>query len=806
MKKITLLINIVSFLIIIPSFAQEEKQAVDYVDPMIGTVDSRWMLYPGVSMPFGMVKLSPDNQEHKWKAGYDPRIENIAGFSHIHSWVMGGLLMMPTTGELKLTPGTEKEPDKGYRSRFNQANEIASPGYYSVFLDDYKIQCELTSTTRTGFQRYTFPESNSARIIIDLLTPTEYNYMVDWAEITKVSDKEIQGFSKQKTFDHFSSLNNEYTIYFVVKFSKAYDSFNGWISPKENMDFNEMIKTGGVIKDTYEVHGRGDMGVYLDFKTKTDEQILMQTGISLVSIEQARLNLETETKAFGWNFDRAHETGRDTWNQLLKIIEVEGGTEKDKIKFYTNLYRSYSARTIWSDVNGKYTDMCEQIATAKDPESPVYGCDAFWNTFWNLNQLWALETPEIANSWVKSLLEIYDRGGWLPKGPTGIEYSSIMVASHEVALINSVYQKGIRNYDIEKAYEAIKHVQMNQGKAHPCGGLVGNRQLQIYMELGYVPHGPGTSKNYFGTLKEGPVSNTLEYAFDDWNVAQMARALGNTKDYQYFTKRANNFKNVFDIKEGYVRPKLANGEWVQAESAFGDQKRSDSWKGTGFIEGNAWQYTWFVPHDVNALVKMMGKEEFNERLNKGFEMSAKTNFNASGDLFVLYPINHGNQPNMQAAYLFNFSGKPWLTQKWSREIMDNYYGSNPEDGWPGDEDQGQMGAWFVMSAMGLFEMDGGGSTTPVYEISSPLFEKITIHLDTNYYSGETFIIEAPGSSSKNRYIQKATLNGEKLTKPWFLHEELVKGGKLTLKMGPKPNKKWGSKPEDTPPSMSKPLD
>ena len=408
MRKVFLFTSII-YLSVFLSLAQESKQPVDYADPMIGTVDSRWMLYPGVSMPFGMVKLSPDNQEHKWKAGYDYKIDNIAGFSHIHSWVMGGLLMMPTTGKLKLVPGTEKDPDKGYRSRIHHSTEIATPGYYSVFLDDYQIKCELTATTRTGFQKYTFPKSDSARVIVDLLTPTEYNYQVDWAEVTKVNDHEIQGFSKQKTFDHFSDLNNEYTIFFVMKFNKAFESFNGWIAPKENMDFSQMIKTGGIIKDTYQVYGRGDMGVYLNFKTKAGEQILVQTGISLVSIEQARLNLETETKDFGWDFEKARKKGRDTWNHLLKIIEVEGGSETDKTKFYTNLYRSYSARTIWSDVNGKYTDMCEQIVTAKNPESPVYGCDAFWNTFWNLNQLWTLATPEIANSWVESLLEIYDR-------------------------------------------------------------------------------------------------------------------------------------------------------------------------------------------------------------------------------------------------------------------------------------------------------------------------------------------------------------------------------------------------------------
>jgi len=767
------------------------KEPVDYVDPMIGTSSSRWMLYPGPSMPFGMVKLSPDNRKHAWKGGYEYNIENIMGFSHIHSWIMAGLLLMPTVGELKTTPGTEEDPDRGYRSRFRHETEVASPGYYAVTLDDYDIRAELTSTTRAGSMRFTFPRSDEARILFDLKFPAEFDYDVQWAYIRKVSDSQIEGFSKQRTEDGFCSLQNEYVVHFVVQFSEPFRSFGTW----NNEDIQH---------DTYEVHGTNDIGCFVEYDTDAGQVIQLKTGISLVSIDQARLNLATETDPFGWDFNAVRHTARKTWNDLLSRIEVEGGTETDKIKFYTNFYRSYAARTIWSDVNGKYIDMNERLCQLDDPNLPVFGCDAFWNTFWNLNQLWALATPDVANQWVASLLEIYDRGGWLPKGPTGIEYSSIMVASHEVALINSAFQKGIRNYDVAKAYEAIRHVQTVPGRAHPGGGLVGNRQLEPYMRLGYVPHGPGTTKHHFGTKEEGPVSNTLEYAFDDWNVAQMAKALGKEEDYHYFTKRAFNYKNVFDVTTGYVRPKLATGDWADARSRYGDQVRHDSWVGMGFIEGSAWQYTWFVPHDVTGLIQLMGKDEFNRRLEKGFVESRKSNFNATGDLFAHYPINHGNQPNMQAAYLFNYSGQPWKTQHWAREIMDNYYGDDPVDGWPGDEDQGQMGAWYVMSAIGLFEMDGGGSVNPFYEITSPLFSKITIHLDNRYYPGKKFIIQAKNCSKKNRYIQSATLDGKPLTRCWFYHSELVDGGSLVLEMGPHPNRLWASAPGDAPPSMSGP--
>jgi predicted alpha-1,2-mannosidase len=758
---------------------QMTKPPVDYVDPLMGTTFARWMLFPGVSMPFGMVKLSPDNQRKGWKAGYEYKIHNISGFSHLHSWTMGGLLTMPATGKLHITPGTEKDPDLGYRSRFSHENEIAKPGYYSVFLDDYGIKVELTSTTRAGFQRYTFPESKTARILVDLKIPTEYGYEVFDAMIIKVSDTEIEGYSTQQSLR--GANYNEFRLHFVMRFSKPFASFNGWVHD-------------AIVRDTnlvWNIFGDNDTGAFLTFETEEGEQIMVQSGISLVSIDQARLNLETEMDPFNWDFDACAKHSRETWNDLLSSIMVDGGTQTDFKKFYTNMYRVYASRTTWSDVNGKYMDMYEKVQQVEDPESPVYGCDAFWNTFWNLNQLWTLQHPDIANKWVRSLLEIYDKGGWLPKGPTGIEYSSIMVASHEIPLMVSAYQKGIRNFDVNKMYEAIRHNQMEQGKLHEGGGMVGNRHLDSYMKLGYVPN------------EEGPVSNTLEYAYDDWCVAQMAKALGKTSDYKTFMKRAFNYKNVFNPDVGYVWMKNSDGSWREDFTPYGHSV----FLGPGFVEGNAWQYTWFVPHDQAGLLKQLGKEEYISRLTEGFEKSKPHRFNsehldANGLIGVgILPINHGNQPNMEAAYLFNHAGAPWLTQYWVREIMEGFYGDGI-DAWPGDEDQGQMGAWYVMSAMGLFEMDGGASTDPVYEIGSPLFEQITINLDTSYYPGKTFMIEAKNNSKKNKYIQSATLNGKPLTKPWFYHRELVQGGKLELLMGPEPNKAWGSAPEDAPPSMS----
>jgi predicted alpha-1,2-mannosidase len=737
-----------------------QNEPVDYVDPFLGTSGNRWMLFPGATMPFGMVKLSPDNtDDYAMDAGYEYKNNSICGFGHVHSWAMGSFLTMPCTGELRIQPGKFDGPDIGYRSPIDHETEKASPGYYSVLLKKYGIKAELTATTRGGFQKYTFPEGEKGHILFDLQVPEEDKSTILVAAIKKVNDTEIEGFVKRV------SGWNEYTLHFVARFNRPFTSMGGWQGEQILNEASEL-----------KVNENLDIGAFLYFDTDNDSVVLMETAISYVSTEQARSNLETELSKFNWDFDAACLNARIVWNDILGRIKVEGGSETDKIKFYTNLYRSYSARTIYSDANGKYIDMCEKVQQLADRDAPVLGCDAFWMTFWNLNQLWSLITPDVSEKWAKSQLEIYDKGGWLSNGPAGVEYSSIMVAEHEIPLIVGAWQKGIRGFDAEKAYKAMREVQMNPAHAHECGGFVGNRNLIPYTEMGYVP------------ADDGPVSNTLEYAYDDWCVAQMAKSLGKTDDYKYFMQRAQNYKNVFDKTTGYMRPKYAGGPWLEdftpVKSAVG---KEDNFGTRDYVEANAWQYTWFVPHDLKGLIELMGKDEFNNRLEEGFEKSRP--------IFTSEFVNHSNQPNMQAAWLFNYSGKSWLTQYWVREILDNYYGTTPFNGYPGDEDEGQMGAWYVMSAMGLFEMDGGASTEPAYEIASPIFNKITISLDPKYYPGKEFVIEAKNVSSKNRYIQSAKLNGQPLNKFWFRHSELIKGGRLELEMGSEPNKQWASNSE-----------
>jgi len=488
----------------------KEKELVDYVDPLLGTSKSRWMLFPGPCLPFGMVKLSPDNTnetEYRLGAGYEYEINNISGFGHVHSWMMGSFITMPATGEINILPGTESDPDSGYRSRINNDMVRASPGYYAVLLEDYGIKAELTTTTRGGFQRYTFPKKENGHVLFDLqVTEEEPPEIID-ASIKKASNTEIEGYVKREAGEW-----NEYTLHFIARFNRPFASMGGWQG-------TDILDETDEIKVTEDI----DIGTFLRFTLDDDQILLMKTAISYVSIEQARLNMETEMDEFGWDFDAVHKNARNIWNKLLGKIKVEGGTETDKLKFYTNLYRSYSSRSIFSDVNGKYVDACENVQQVDSLDFHVYGCDAFWGSFWNLNQLWSLVNPDITEEWVNSLLEIYDKGGWLPDAPGGIEYSSIMVAAHQVSFIVNAWQKGIRGFNVDKAYEAMKEIQMTPGQPHECGGYVGNRNLKTYMEIGYVP------------ADEGPVSNTLEYAYDDWCVAQMAKALGKMDDYKYFT-------------------------------------------------------------------------------------------------------------------------------------------------------------------------------------------------------------------------------------------------------------------------------
>lgn len=742
------------------SFSQTIKEPVDYVDPFMGTSNSRWMLGPYATMPYGMVQLGPDNQGadqgYNWMAGYEYAINSVDGFSHLHAWTMAGLRIMPATADLvyqnRPTDAPYKGANAGYHSRILKETEKAAPGYYSVYLYDHEVQAEMAVTTRCGLQRYTFPEKKESRILIDLQFPAEYNFNVTDARITKVSDTEIEGYATSSTAGF-----NDYKLCFVLQFSKPFQSMNTWVDNSLKRNNNQ-------------VTGKGDIGAFVSYSTVKDEQIYVRSGISLVSIEQARLNLQTEMMPFGWNIDAVKKNARDTWNQLLSGIRVEGGTEEDKVKFYTNLYRVFAAKQTWNDVNGKYLDAAEKEQMLKYCKN-IYGGDAFWNTFWNSNAVLSLVAPDIMENWVGTQLEMYEHTGWTSKGPAGIEYSGIMEGSHEIALMVAAFQKGIikDKATAEKIFEAAKFMMTHEG-VDIYGGAAGNPQLNEYIRYGYVPY------------NRGKTNKTLDYAFDDYCVAQMAKALDKKEDYHYFTRRSMNYKNVFHPGLKYVVPKHENGEWKPDYDEFSNYS---------FVEGNGWEYSFYIPHDVNGLVKLMGKDLFAHRLTDGFEKSVAYKFAAhaldrtTGERAEFY-INQGNEINMQAPFLFNYCDKPWLTQKWSRAILDSYYGSTAYAAWEGDEDEGQMGAWFVMSAIGLFEMRGGTETRPELDLTSPLFNKITIRLDNRYFKGKTFVIEAHNNSKDNIYIQSATLNGKPLHGTRLFFDQVSAGGKLVLEMGPTP--------------------
>jgi len=736
-----------------------------YADTKMGTAHSRWMIAPGPWMPFSMVKISPDNQNADWQGGYDPIFETIGGFSHLHEWTLGGLLMMPTNGKLQTEIGDEKRPDEGYRSRMDKSTEVAPIGYYKADLTDYGITAELTATTRCSFQRYTFPKDREgSRILMDMQFPAEYTYQLKEVSIKKVGDNRIEGFSKQHNPDTWSGgISQDYIVHFVIEFDQPISNFGVWTEK-------------GVINSTGQFHAFNcaDAGAFAEFDTKTNQVVKVRTGISYVSIANAAKNLKAEiTQPFDWDFEAVRQNQVNIWNKLFERVKVTSNDRREKMRFYSNMYRALCSRNTYSDVDGKWVDADEQIRQMEDPESPALGCDAFWNTFWNLNQFWNLVTPEWSSRWVKSQLAMYDANGWLAKGPAGMEYIPVMVAEHEIPMIVGAYQMGVRDFDAEKAFQAAKKMQTTLPQK-VGGGFAGNDDLEAYLKYHYVPY------------DKGRFSNSLEYSYDDWTVSQFAKSLGKEPDYQEFKKRGEYWRNVIDPETGYARLRKSDGSWLPGFDPY------KSGANEQYVEGNAWQLTFFVPQDVPALADMIGKSRFTERLDWGFNESNKWRFNAPNDQYWGYPVIQGNQQSMHFAFLFNWVGQPWLTQKWSRAILERYYGYGLANAYLGDEDQGQMSGWFLMASLGLFQTDGGCSAEPVYEIASPLFQQVEIDLGQRFGRGEKFIIEAHNNSRMNKYVQSAILNGQPLYSFKFQAKELLKGGSLVLEMGPEPNKKWGT--------------
>jgi len=766
MKKILLLLGI--FFCVQISVSQ--KSPSDYVNIFAGTSNSRWMLFPGPTMPFGMVKLSPDNQGNVWNGGYEYSVSSISGFSHLHGYSLSGVSYMPFVGDLhfgeeyaKLFPGPADGPfgnmwTAGYRSRFEKESEKGSPGYYSVHLTDANSTVELTATDRCGMIRTTFPKSDKSVLLLDFNPPTEESSEIVAVEFKQVSNTIVEGAITFK-----NDNTNETTIHFQSRFSKPIKSIDGWqyepytgTQTKYGIDFRKKSK---IEKDIKLFNCKGQSGVILHFDTEAGEQVITSTGLSFVSIENASLNLRTELGALNYDFDKVVAQSKQTWDALLGKVELKG-KEEDKAKFYTNFYRSFTGKNLMSDVNGEYIDMCEKVQKVQAPADAVYSSDAMWGTQWDLTPLWTLVAPKYANSFANSLIELQKHGGWIPEAPVGLEYALVMGAQHQNALLISTYQKGIAEFDPNEVFEMIKHDYMTPGVEHPCGGFAGNIYMKDYMEYGYVPE------------ETGPASHTMEYAFDDWCLGQFALALNKKKDAKYFLNRSKNYENIFDKEKGYIRRKHKDGSWYKDFDPM-RMGTEGGWNAPGYMEGSSWLFTWFVPQDLPNLIKLMGKEEYNRRLEEGFEKGY---------------VDLTNQPNLQAPFLFNYSGKPWLTQKYSRMVANEYFSTSPYTAWLGEEDEGQMGALYCLLSMGLFEMTSGCSTEPYYDLSSPVFDEITIHLDKKYYQGEKFVIKTLNNSPENDFIQSALLNGKTVSEPRLYHKDVAKGGVLTIQLGNKPNK------------------
>ena len=760
--------------------AGTKKNYVDLVNPFVDSHRSRWFFFSSACRPFGMVSLSPDTDtEHSWGSGYLYDSKQIRCFSHVHNWQMSGVAVMPTVGEFKGHLGMN-----AYQSAFTHDGEIAKPGYHKVKLTDYDITAELTSTMRVGFHCYTFPKSDASYILFDTGAflahgPTAYS------EVWKVSDKEIAGW---EMMERTGRRPKDTPVYFYAQLSKPMDKVVSWREGRIESNSNPERISGK------------NAGMAVRFKTEKDEKVMLKVAISYVSVEQARKNMLTELS--GWDFEQVKQSSFSEWNDWLGRIEVEGGSREQQIKLYTDLWHALLGRHVVSDADGHYMDMTSdfprirQIPLGEDGK-PLYNhhnFDAWWGSHWSLNILWSMAYPEVMDNFCNTMIDMYQNGGLIPRGPSGGNYTYVMIGDPAASFFASAYNKGIRNYNAELAYEGLRknafvggirdHAGYEHSKTAYSGGM------KYYEEWGYVPDG---RKDVEGMHTTG-ASMTLEYAYQDWCLAQMAKTMGKLQDYEFFMKRSKNYRNLWNPESGYMQPRGEDGNWLPY---FDPLELTE--KG-GFCESNSAIYSHYVPHDMAGLIELYGgADQYVKRLNANFEKSESYGFFRSNKTKEGNWTDYGNQPGTGMAHLFSYAGAPWLTQKWVRKVKAAYCDVTPYGGYRDDEDQGQMGALGVLMAIGLFEVDGGCAEKPFYEITSPLFDKVTIHLDNRYYSGKTFQIITKGNSTDNMYIQNASLNGKKWNKCWFYHEDFIKGGTLELKLGAKPNKKWGV--EELPPSF-----
>ncbi|PWB27020.1 GH92 family glycosyl hydrolase [Flavobacterium sp. HTF] len=744
MRNFTLLVLFVTIItsckIKIKNDNSKKDVFVSHVDPFIGT-GGHGHTYPGATVPFGMLQVSPDNgiSSWDWCSGYHHSDSIVAGFSHLHLSGTGigdlaDILFMPVNKKLDLTAKAASRDFLPYKSKYNHVNEKATPGSYQVFLEDPKINVELTSTQRTAFHKYTFANGDKQSVIVDL------GFAINWDKAVKTAIK-VEDEYTISGYRYSTGWAKNQKVFFVAKFSKP-------------------ITETTLIADKKVVEGKTAEGentsLQLFFNSNNTNELLAKVALSSVSVENAKDNLD------GGNFDfqNVKAKAESTWNKALSKITIETPVDSLKTIFYTALYHAQVAPVTYSDKNGQFRTEDDKIVTAKN--YTAYSTLSLWDTFRAENPLLTILDPNRVSDMVNSMLAYYETKKILPVWTLYANETNTMTGYHSIPVIADAYLKGIKGFDAEKAFEAMKATMMQD-----------ERGLNFYKKYGYIPY----------NLLDESVTITLEYAYDDWCVAQMAKALGKQADYEFFYNRSKAYQHLFDPKTGFMRGKSDDGKsWNEPF----DAKHSNHREHTDYTEGNAWQHSWFVPHNVEDFIKLHGSNDvFTNRLEQLFiESSEITGNNVSADISGLIgQYAHGNEPSHHIAYMFNKARQPWRTQYWVRHILDTQYNTTP-NGLSGNEDCGQMSAWYVFSSMGLYPMNPASGD---YEIGSPIFEKATINLQ----GGKTFVVEAENVSAKNFYIQSATLNGVEFNQTSISHKQLLQGGVLHFVMGSEPNKNWG---------------
>lgn len=737
----------------LPGLAQQTKQSVrkanltQYVDPFIGT-GLHGHVFMGANVPFGAVQVGPVNLSTGWDwcSGYNYADSTIVGFSQTHLsgtgiGDLGDISLMPVTGKVKLAKGTPSKPESGYVSLFSHKQEVARPGYYSVRLKRYNIGVELTATKRVSFHKYTYPKATEAGIIINLEQGIGWDNPME-TYITAETDSTISGYRFSKGWA------NDQRIYFHATFSKPFKNFT--------VSDTTAVKPGRTLK------ARRAYGV-ATFNTAANEVIMVKIAISPVSIENAKLNMKAELA--GWNFKRTAANADAAWNKELGKVVVKADTPARMRTFYTALYHTMIAPSVFGDVNKDYRGADKKVH--KNASFTNYTTFSLWDTYRAAHPLFTILQPKRTADFVNTMLAIYQQQGELPVWHLMGNETYCMVGCPAVPVIADAYLKGIKGFDRKLAYEAIKNTMMLDG-----------RGLNFVKKYGYIPAD--------STVES--VAMAMEYAIADWSVGQVAKKEGNKVDYNYFDNRGKAYKKYFDASTGFVRGRMADGSWRTPFNPFSSIHRQND-----YTEGNAWQYTWLVPQDVEGLIHLFGGDKpFTTKLDSLFLAKGDLGADASPDISGLIgQYAHGNEPSHHITYMYAYVGQPWKTADKVREIMNTLY-TDRFDGLCGNEDVGQMSAWYVLSAMGFYPVNPSNGC---YVFGSPVINSAVINVGNN----KTFTMDVRNNSNVNKYIQRITLNGKEYTKSYIRYQDIMNGGKLVMEMGAKPSS-WGTAPADRPQS------